>query len=314
MSSLQGLVAFAETVGRGSFAAAARALGLSPSAVAKAVARLEEGLGLRLLHRTTRQVSLTSDGRALYERCRHIVDDLEALQAEAEGVRGEPAGTLRLNVPITFGKKILVPVLAALVARHPRIALDVTFSDRYEDIVRGGFDAAVRIGELSDSSLVAHRFAAQQIMVVGSPAYLAAQGRPRQPADVAAHRCLVFRMPSTGRARPWQFVRDGMPLEFAPATRVTLDDGEALVEAAIAGLGLAQVPHYIAQAGLAAGELVEVLVPYRIAPMPISLVYPTSRHVTPRLRALVDALTGRSAAAAPRAGRRGRRPATPASR
>lgn len=304
MSSLQGLVAFAETVGRGSFAGAARALGLSPSAVAKAVARLEDALGLRLLHRTTRQVSLTSDGRALYERCRHIVDDLEALRAEAEGVRGEPAGTLRLNVPITFGKKVIVPVLAALVARHPRLALDVTFSDRYEDIVRGGFDAAVRIGALSDSSLVGHRFATQQMLVVGSPAYFAAHGRPRQPSDLAAHRCLVFRMPSTGRARPWQFARDGVVQELAPATIVTMDDGEALVEAAAAGLGLAQVPHYIAQAGLEAGHLVEALATCRTPPMAISLVYPTSRHVTPRLRALIEALTGRPGAKAPRPARR----------
>lgn len=307
MSSLQGLVAFAETVARGSFAAAARGLGLSPSAVAKAVGRLEDALGVRLLHRTTRQVSLTSDGRSLYERCRHIVDDLEALRAEAEGVRGEPAGTLRLNLPVTFGKRVMVPLLATLVARHPRLALDLTFSDRFEDIVRSGYDAAVRIGTLQDSSLVGHRFGAQQMLVVGSPGYLAAHGRLRQPDDLAAHRCLVFRLPSSGRPRPWQFARDGAAVEIVPATHVTMDDGEALAEGAASGLGLAQLPDYIAHADLASGRLVEVLPAFRTPPMPISLVYPTSRHVPPRLRVLVEALTRRTGAGLPRLPRRSRR-------
>lgn len=292
MSSLQGLVAFAETATRGSFAEAARALGLSPSAVAKSVGRLEDSLGLRLLHRTTRQVSLTSDGRALYDRCRHIVDDLEALRMQAEGVRGEPAGVLRLNVPITFGKKVLVPVLAALVERHPKLALDVTFSDRYDDIVRAGYDAAVRVGALDDSSLVAQRIATQQMVACASPAYLAARGTPRRPEDLAAHRCLVFRMASSGRARPWDFVRDGRPLAIVPPSSVTMDDGEALVAAAVAGMGLAQVPHYMAEQDVDAGRLVEVLPGFRSAATPISLVYPTSRQVTPRLRVLIDALVG----------------------
>lgn len=295
--SLQGLVAFAQTVKEGSFAEAARELGLTPSAVAKSVARLEAELGLRLLHRTTRQVSLTSDGHALYERCRRIVDEMESLRAEAEGVRGEPSGTLRLNAPTTFGKKVLVPLLAQLVARFPRLDLDLTFSDRYEDIVRGGFDAAVRVGQLADSTLVAHRFAAQQVLVCASPVYLAQHGKPATPDGLAAHRCMLFRMPSTGRARPWEFVVARRPTTFVPDSVVTMDDGEALAAAAVAGLGLAQVPHYMAQDDLHAGRLVEVLQAFRGPPMPISLVYPSSRQVTPRLRVLQEALTGRAARA-----------------
>lgn len=292
MSSLQGLVAFAETATHGSFAEAARALGLSPSAVAKSVGRLEASLGLRLLHRTTRQVSLTSDGRALYDRCRHIVDDLGALRMQAEGVRGEPAGMLRLNVPITFGKRVLVPLFAVLMERHPKLALDVTFSDRYDDIVRAGYDAAVRVGTLDDSSLVAQRFATQEMVACGAPAYLTAHGMPRRPEDLAAHRCLVFRMASSGRARPWDFVRDGRALTIVPPSRVTMDDGEALAAAAVAGMGVVQVPHYMAQQDVDAGRLVEVLRRFRPAAVPISLVYPTSRQVTPRLQVLIDALVG----------------------
>jgi LysR family transcriptional regulator, regulator for bpeEF and oprC len=291
--SLQGLVAFAQTVKEGSFADAARELGLTPSAVAKSVARLEAELGLRLLHRTTRQVSLTSDGHALYERCRRIVEEMESLRAQAEGVRGEPAGKLRLNVPTAFGKKVLVPLLARLVDRYPRVELDLTFSDRYEDIIRSGFDAAVRVGQLVDSTLIAHRFATQQILVCASPGYIAQHGRPTAPGDLAGHRCMLFRMPTAGRVRPWEFLHSGRPMTFVPDSSVTMDDGEALVAAAAGGLGLAQVPHYMAQDELDAHRLVEVLHAFRVPPMPISLVYPSSRQVTPRLRALLEALTGR---------------------
>jgi len=293
MARMQGMAAFAETVRQGSFAAAARELGLTPSAVAKSVARLEADLGLRLLHRTTREVSLTSDGHGLFERCRRIVDELDALRADAEGVRGEPSGTLRLNAPITYGRKVLVPQLARLAARHPRIALDVTFSDRFADVVKEGFDAAVRIGHLRDSTLVARPIAQQRLVVCASPLYLQSAGRPTKPDALSGHRCLVFRMPSTGRIRPWEFVAGRRAHALTPRSTVTMNDGEALVAAAVAGLGLAQVPDLMAEDELRAGRLVEVLKSFRPPPLPIALVYPSSRQVTPRLRTLIDALTKR---------------------
>jgi LysR family transcriptional regulator, regulator for bpeEF and oprC len=295
---MQGMAAFAETVRQGSFAAAARELGLTPSAVAKSVARLEADLGLRLLHRTTREVSLTSDGHGLFERCRRIVDELDALRADAEGVRGEPSGTLRLNAPVTYGRKVLVPQLARLAARHPRIALDVTFSDRFADVVKEGFDAAVRIGHLRDSTLVARPIAQQRLVVCASPLYLESAGRPTKPDALSGHRCLVFRMPSTGRVRPWEFVAGRRPHALTPRSTVTMNDGEALVATAVAGLGLVQVPDLMAEDELRAGRLVEVLKSFRPPPLPIALVYPSSRQVTPRLRALIDALTGASASSA----------------
>lgn len=289
---LQGMTAFAETVRQGSFAAAARELGLSPSAVAKSVARLEADLGLRLLHRTTREVSLTSDGHGVYERCRGIVEAIDALRAQAEGVRGEPSGTLRINAPVTWGKTVLVPLLAVLAARHPKLALDVALTDRYVDLVGEGFDAVVRVGTLRDSSLVARTFGRQELIVVGSPRYLAANGRPASPAALAAHRCLVFRMPTSGRPRPWEFRVEGRPLSLAPATRVTMNDGEALVLAAVEHLGLLQVPAYMAEDEIRTGKLVEVMKSCRPPSMPLSLVYPSSRQMTPRLAVLVAALTG----------------------
>ena len=298
MLGVQSLLAFAETAKRGSFAGAAREQGLTPSAVAKSVARLESELGLRLLHRTTRQVSLTSDGRALYERCRRIVDELESLRADAEGVRGEPTGTLRLNMPTTYGKRVIVPKLAMLVSRYRGLRLDLSFSDRYVDVVRDGYDAVVRIGELDDSSLVARRIGEQSILACASPEYLRVRGVPRSPSDLASHDCLVFRLPSTGRPRPLQFRDARRRIDLSPETKVVLDDGEALVAAACAGLGIIQVPGYMVEDAFRSGRLREVLAKHRPPPTRISLVYPSARQPTPRLRALIEVLTRRSREAA----------------
>ena len=176
VAGLQSLMAFAETVKHGSFAGAARELGLSPSAVAKSVARLEDDLGVRLFHRTTRKVALTSEGHELHRRCRVIVDEFDALRDAAAGARGAPSGTLRINVPVTYGKLVVLPKLAALLRRHPRITLDVGFSDRYADIVSDGLDAAIRVGHLADSSLVARRIG-EQTARGGGVAALPAQAR-----------------------------------------------------------------------------------------------------------------------------------------
>lgn len=292
MTGLQALAAFTETARSGSFAAAARALGLSPSAVAKAVQRFERDVGLRLFHRTTRQVSLTADGRELHARCERIIEELDALRAQAEGVRGEPAGLLRIDVPSTLGKLEVVPLLAQLRARHPKLQFEVGFSDRYVDLVKEGIDAAVRIGPLADSTLTACPLGEQALLTVAAPRYLRRDpGPPQRPGDVEGHACLLFRNPSSGRLRPWQF-RDGRSaLEFAPPACCVFNDGEALVAAACAGIGIAQVPDYMAREALRAKALVEVLRTYRPPPLPISLVYPSGRHVPPRLRVLIDLFT-----------------------
>ena len=292
MTGLQALAAFTETARSGSFAAAARALGLSPSAVAKAVQRFEREVGLRLFHRTTRQVSLTADGRELHARCERIIEELDALRAQAEGVRGEPAGLLRIDVPSTLGKLEVVPLLAQLRARHPKLQFEVGFSDRYVDLVKEGIDAAVRIGPLADSTLTACPLGEQALLTVAAPRYLRRDpGPPQRPGDVEGHACLLFRNPSSGRLRPWQF-RDGRSaLEFAPPACCVFNDGEALVAAACAGIGIAQVPDYMAREALRAKALVEVLRTYRPPPLPISLVYPSGRHVPPRLRVLIDLFT-----------------------
>lgn len=292
MTGLQALAAFTETARHGGFAAAARALGLSPSAVAKSVQRFERDVGLRLFHRTTRQVSLTADGRELFARCERIVEELDALRAQAEGVRGEPAGRLRIDVPSTLGRLEVVPLLAQLRARHPKLQFDVSFSDRYVDLFKDSIDAAVRVGALADSTLTARPLGEQALLVVASPRYLRKAGAPQRPGDVERHACLLFRNPSSGRLRPWQF-RDGRrAVEVVPPPLAVFNDGEALVAAAAEGMGIAQVPDNMARAALRGRALVEVLQGYRPKPTPISLVYPSGRHVPPRLRVLIDLLAG----------------------
>jgi len=290
MTGLQALAAFTETARSGSFAAAARTLGLSPSAVAKSVQRFELDIGLRLFHRTTRQVSLTADGRELFVRSERIVEELDALRAQAEGVRGEPSGRLRLDVPTTLGKLEVVPLLAQLSARYPKLQLDVSCSDRYVDLVKEGIDAAVRIGALADSTLTARPLGAQALLAVASPRYLRRAGAPPRPADVERHACLLFRNPSSGRLRPWQFGDGRRAVDFVPPPLAVFNDGEALVAAAAEGMGLAQVPDNMARTALRSRALVEVLQAYRPPPTPISLVYPSGRHVPPRLRVLIDLL------------------------
>ncbi|MCD6681294.1 MAG: LysR family transcriptional regulator [Burkholderiaceae bacterium] len=302
MPGLQSYMAFAETAKRGSFAAAARELGSAPSTLAKAVTRLEASLGVKLLHRTTRRVGLTADGERLFQRCQRVLAEVDELHAEAAGTRAAPRGTLRIDMPIVYGRRILLPLLAQLVRRHPELALDARLHDEQVDLVKEGIDVAIRIGALRDSRLVARRFAHQALLLCASPGYLAERGTPKRVDALAAHAAIAFRMPSNGRDRPWQFRARGRAVELHPASRVQLNDGESMVAAACMGLGLAQVPDYMVQRELADGRLVEVLGEHRPATMPISAVYPGARLLPARVRALLEVLDSLRDDGAPRAG------------
>lgn len=288
--SLQQMTAFAETARHGSFAAAARELGSVPSTLAKAVARLESSLQVKLFHRTTRQVSLTPDGERLYARCERLLAELEALQVEASGAREEPGGLLRVDLPIVMGREFVLPLLARMARRFPRLQLDVRLQDAYADLVKEGIDVAVRLGPLRDSSLVAQRIGSQSMVLVASRAYLALRGTPRRLDDLAQHDALVFRMPTSGRDRAWQFRQAGKDVELHPATRIRINDGEGLVAAVRLGLGIAQLPDYFVRRELASGELAEVLKSLRPAPLPVLAVYPGARLVPARVRAFLQEL------------------------
>jgi DNA-binding transcriptional LysR family regulator len=290
MQGLQQCIAFAETAKHGGFAAAAREQGVAPSTLAKAVARLEATLGVKLFHRTTRQVRLTPDGERLYQRCQRVLAEVEDLQAEASGTRASVSGMLRIDLPAFYGKRFVLPLLAGLMQRHPQLQIDVRLSDAYVDLVREGVDLALRIGPLRDSTLVARRVDKQQLVLCASPAYLASRGTPRRIEDLAGHDVVVFRLPTSGRDRPWQLRQRGKAVERVPRAQVRIDDGEALVEALKLGMGLCQLPDMMVQGELERGELVELLPSCRPEPMPIHIVYPSGRLLPERVRVAIEAL------------------------
>ena len=309
MNSLQPLIAFAETAKRGNFAAASREIGCTASTLAKAVARLEAQLGIRLFHRTTRRVTLTEDGERLFSRCQRVLGEWQTLQEEATGTRTEPSGTLRINMPVSFGRMVMLPLLARLAGENPGLSIDVRFTDVYVDVVREGIDVAIRTGALQDSTLIARRIGSQELLLFAAPSYLSRAGTPRSVDQLGSHAAVLFRVPSTGRDRPWQFNVSGRNVTTLPSSRVRVDDGEAIVQAAVLGLGIGQVPHYMVAREVAAGTLVEILPSFRPPAMPIWAVMPSGRLIPARVRALL-ALLEISAAAfplAPPAHRRRRR-------
>lgn len=297
MKGFQQFLAFAETAKHGSFAAAARELGGAPSTVAKAVARLETSLRVKLFHRTTRQVSLTPDGERLFQRCQRVLAELDELESDAAGARAEVSGTLRVDLPIVYGRQVVLPVLATLQRQHPKLQLDVRLQDGYADLVRDGIDLAVRVGALQDSTLIARRFDRQVMVLCASPRYLAAHGTPRSVDDLKSHTAVVFRQPTSGRNRPWQLRQRDRPIELHPAVAARINDGDGMVAAACLGVGLAQLPDYMVAAEMRRGELLEVLPSCRPEAQPISAVYASGRLVPARVRVLLEALKplGRSA-------------------
>ena len=290
MSSIQQLEAFVRTARHGSFAAAARELGAAPSTLAKAVGRFEAQIGVRLFHRTTRKVQLTPDGERLFERCERVLGELEALEADAGGARAEAIGMLRVDLPVFYGKFTVLPRLSAWAQLQPKLTLDVRLHDAPVDIVRDGVDLAVRIGAMRDSTLVARRLDWQGLCLCAAPAYLERRGTPRRIEELSGHDAIVFRMPGSGRARPWQFRTRGAPIELRPTPKILVNETEGLLEATRLGLGLCQMPDYVVADALDRGELVELLPTCQPARLPISLVYPSGRLLPARVRMAIDVL------------------------
>lgn len=290
MSEFRRFIAFSCAARHGSFAQAGRELALTPSTVAKRISRLESELGVKLFHRTTRQVRLTADGEVLHARCEKILADIDELENLAAGANTEPRGELRVSLPVTYGKQMVMPVLARLLREYPELRADVRLSDQQCDLIREGLDAAVRIMPLDDSRLTFRQVDEQQLTLCASSGYLERRGLPTHPDQLQEHDFVVFRNPTSGRQRPVQLQVDGKMFNLHPPCRVILDDGEGLVQAARHGAGLTQVPDYMAAEELMRGDLVEVLPDFRPSPMPVSVVWPGNRVMPSRLRVFIDAL------------------------
>jgi len=287
---LKGIEVFVQAVEAGGFARAAERLHLSRSAVGKTIARLEQRLGVRLFHRTTRRQSVTEEGQAFYERCLRALAELEAAEAALDGGRGAPSGRLRVSASTLFGRHCVAPVLLALQERHPTLELELSLGDRIVDLVEEGFDLAVRLGALPDSaSLTTRRLGRYQMAIWAAPAYLAAHGRPAGPEDLAGHRGIVYARP--GYDLPWQVGDAGGGVrELRIASRLRLDDVQAIADAAAAGAGLAWLPCWLAVPLMQAGKLEPVLDLRQAVGSDIHLVWPQNRYLPAKTRAAIDAL------------------------
>ncbi len=288
---LSGIDVFVAAVETGSFSSAAERMHLTRSAVAKAVARIETRLGVRLFHRTTRSQSLTQDGQVYYERCVRALDELRAGHAMLESGRHDATGRLRVTMPVLFGRRCVAPVLTRLAAQHPRLELDLAFSDRNVDLAEDGFDIAVRSGTVGDGAgLMTRTIALQRMTVCASPAYLETHGRPRTLEDLLDHRAITYGR--NGRARAWQFPLDGEMREVMPASRLRLDDLDAIGEAAEAGHGLAWLPCWLVRDRVRAGALVPLLPDIPRLIFPLRALWLQTPHLPMRIRLAIDALAG----------------------
>jgi DNA-binding transcriptional LysR family regulator len=289
MDRFAAMQAFRGVAELGSFTAVAKRLGQSKSVVSKQIAGLEQQLGVRLLNRTTRRIQLTEAGQRYYERCRQILGELEDLELSMQAVHERPSGQLRVTVPVSFGQRHLAPLLPGFLATHPEISVDVTLDDRHIDLVAGGVDAAVRISDLGDSSLIARRLSSCQGWVCAAPEYLERVGIPREPADLADHNCLIYSY--APHASEWQLTDVNGRRHRVPVTgNLRANNGETLLEAAIQGTGLILIPDFIAADAVNTARLQRVLTDYDAGQLGIYIVYPYTRHVSARLRAFIEYL------------------------
>lgn len=291
MDSLNGFVVFVQVAETRSFVAAGRVLGVSASAVGKSVARLEDKLGVRLFHRSTRSVTLTAEGQLFLERSRRILAEIEAAEQELSSVRSAPRGRLRLSLPHV--SSLVLPVLGEFMRDYPDIQLDLDFSDRMVDVIEEGFDAVVRSGTPEDSRLSARRLGEFGFHLVASPDYLARHGTPQVPADLLQHRCLHYRFPHTGKLEAWAMRQDPGAAELQLPIHMVCNNIETRLCFALQGLGIAYLPEFAAHQALADGSLVAVLPDYMVRTNSFHVLWPAGRQTSPKVRALVDFLSAR---------------------
>ena len=286
------ILSFVQSAEHGSFAAAARSLGISPAAVSKNVASLERALGVRLMNRTTRSLQMTAEGQAFFERARVAIDALDEAIDSVAAQRAEPMGRVRLSTSSAFGNQYVLPALPELMARHPALRFEVDLDDRRVDLVKDGYDLALRGGKATDSSLVSRRICTLYTVLVASPAYLAAHGIPRSSADLPHHRLIQVRF-LNGRRLPWHLGNaDGVREEFeAPSPVLTVSAPDAAVEAALRGIGIAQVGVHHSWHLLREGRL-KIVIPsyYDAGESELSLQYPHRALVAPRVKVTVEFL------------------------
>ena len=289
MDKLSGLRAFVKTADLGSFVAAGQALEISASAVGKSVAKLEQALGVRLLQRSTRRIQLTDEGRVFHERCRRILDDLDDAQAMLARTGEAPRGRLRISAPVV-GHHFLSPLIPDFLARYPEVELDINFTDRTVDLIDEGIDVAIRSGDLPDSRLVSRPLNRFRLLLYASPAYLARHGTPELARDLERHTVIRFRHPSSGKLLAWPMLQATADADVRLRTVLACNNMEAVFGATLRGVGIACMPDFLAREALADGRLVSVLQAQLSAGGQFSALWPSSRHLSPKVRVFVDHL------------------------
>jgi len=286
MDRLDAMQAFMTVADLKGFAAAARKLRLSPSAVTRLIASLEDRIGARLLQRTTRQVALTDAGARYLERIRRILADVEEAETAAEGERARPTGRLVISAPVGFGRLHVSSVVTAYLKRHREVSAELRLEDRVINLVEEGVDLAVRIGQLPDSSLVARHVGDMRRIMVASPGYLKARGEPKKLQDIAAHDTIQFG--GASGSSEWRFVEGGGEVRFGYSPRLSTNSADAAIQYAEAGGGLTRVLAYQAADAIKRGRLKVVLTKFEQPPLPIHIVYPTSRLLSAKVRTFID--------------------------
>ncbi len=286
MESLGSLDVFVRAGESRSFTAVGQQLGISASAVSKAIARLEQRLGVRLFHRSTRTISLTPEGALFLERCRRILCEVESAEAELLQTQSAPQGKLRISLP-SVGT-LFMPKLAAFQRCYPDVALDIDCSDRLVDVIEEGFDAVIRTGEPSDSRLMARVLGTYRRVIVGAPDYFQRAGLPQQPEDLAGHACLLYRYPTTGKTDIWPLSRNGRSLAMDLSGSMVTNSLDPQICFAEQSLGIACVPDIAVRRQMDEGKLITVLDDYNQDHTTFRILWPSSRHLSPKLRVFVD--------------------------
>lgn len=288
MDKLEAMNAFVRVVALGSYAEAGRALGLTRSAVSKAVMELEQLLGARLLDRTTRRVSATEAGLAYYESCVDILARVDETEMQVSRLHDEPKGVLKINAPVSFGVLHLGPLIALFMASYPALKIELTLNDRFIDPIEEGVDVTIRIGVLADSSLIARRLAAARRVLVAAPAYLKELGVPERPEDLMKHRCLNYGHTTT--LQRWQLTREGQTINVAINSVLCSNNGDVLRAAALGGQGITKLPTFLVGADVKAGRLNVVLPTYPPTGLGLFALYAPNRYLAAKTRLLVDFL------------------------
>jgi DNA-binding transcriptional LysR family regulator len=292
MDRLANMEAFVRVAETKSFSEAARRLRSSKSLISRQVAALEAELGVRLFHRTTRSLSLTDEGRGYHAQVTRILGEIEEANLSVSQSQAAPRGRLRVSAPMSFGILHLAPAIRDFLTRYPEVELDLSLNDRFVDVVDEGFDLAIRIGRLPDSSLVARRLARHRMILCASPDYLKQHGAPNDPDDLKRHQCLCY---STNSLAPeWHFqAKDGKPWPVPIAGRLHANNGDVLRTATLQGLGITYLPSFIVGADVQASALVSLLSEFVPTDAAIHAVYPHTRHLSPKVRAFIDFLAER---------------------